>query len=185
MGRLERRWNQRGALRCTSQPSSLRHQFTNRADCGQAVESKRPIQPSSLGRVHPGGQSVRAARAVLLSCQPVCSCLNQRAAFILCEGTLSWLFLEADGQTVKVLRSLLEAAWASAVLRLGLEPMPGPGVAEPCQTQWLLGLGQPVSWKEGQAQAGGLGSSPALTSCVSPSVLRSQLFACPALPTDS
>lgn len=86
---------------------------------------------------------------------------------------------------MKVLRSLLEAAWASAVLQLGLEPIPGPRVPEPAPAQGALGRGQPVLWKVGQAQAGGLGSSPALTSCVSPAVLRSQLFACPALPTDS
>lgn len=73
---------------------------------------------------------------------------------------------------MKVLRSLLEAAWASAVLRLGLEPMPGPRVPKPAPAQGALEWGQPVSWKVGQAQAGGLGPSPALTSCAQVSALR-------------
>lgn len=122
MGRLERRWDQRGSLGYTSQPSSVRHQPPNHRGCGQALEAKRPVQPSSRGRV-PREGSASELHLLLPSCWLVHSSQPERAAFIPCEGTLPWLIWEVDGQAVKVLRSLLEAAWASAVLRLGLEPM--------------------------------------------------------------
>ncbi|KAJ1077608.1 hypothetical protein K5549_010935 [Capra hircus] len=74
-------------------PPKQRQLPPNHRGCGQALEAKRPVQPSSRGRV-PREGSASELHLLLPSCWLVRSSQPERAAFIPCKGTLPWLIWE-------------------------------------------------------------------------------------------